>query len=116
MFYGTYHVVLWTISVLHAGKALGGFGILCVHTLPIEVLLSSLLHSMAFFMDGLVHQLAVICRIVHGRNSCAVEDLPLVRSVRNVVNTRVCVSLGVEQIQTAGLPQECITVRMAWLV
>ena len=45
------------------------------------------------------------------RYSCAVEDLLFTRSVRNVIDSRVCESLSDEQIQTASLLQECIMVR-----
>ena len=46
--------------------------------------------------------------------SCAVEDLLFTRSVRNVIDSRVCESLSDEQIQTASLSGECIVVRDGW--
>ena len=45
------------------------------------------------------------------RYSCAVEDLLFCGSVRSVVNLHVRKCLTDDQLQTAGLLQECVMVR-----
>ena len=45
------------------------------------------------------------------RYSCALEDLMFFGSVRSVVNSYVRKCLTIDQLQTAGLLQECVMVR-----
>jgi len=82
------------------------------YVLLIRVLLSTLAHGTAFSMDGLAHQLAVICCTVHSCiHELCMENLLFTRSAHNVVDSCVCDRLSDEQIQTASLLQECIMVR-----
>jgi len=87
VFYGISHVLSWAISVLHGGRVSEAFGtcpikhmlsLLCgclpvYHEICLRsvnfvrpcinhwTLLSSLSHGTAFSMDGLAHQLPVVC-------------------------------------------------------
>jgi len=62
-------------------------------------------------MDGLGHQLAVICCTVHSGIHVLWKICFFTQSARNAVKSRVRERLSDEQIQTASLLQECIMVR-----